>query len=281
MHLALWLRVVGLFSLLTGVQLLRTPQIQAQAQAYSHRSGMLSPRTARRGVALAYARHPYAYRLGYQARARASLVGFDAESIAAAGASLRAGELVAFPTETVYGLGADALNASAVQRIFVTKGRPNTSPLIVHVSGCEAVWELFDFAQADAEAAVDAEADVEAEADDAKGAGAVVGIGAMVGVAAGAGIGAAVGVGSSGGGSGGGGVRARAVCSALCAAFWPGPLTVIYRAAACVPSAVTAGTGFVGLRSPLHPTARALLLAAGVPVAAPSAVSLWSLRQWV
>src|SRR6266568_1917440 len=47
---------------------------------------------------------------------------------------LRAGGLVAFPTETVYGLGADASNAAAVERIFTAKGRPSTNPLIVHVA---------------------------------------------------------------------------------------------------------------------------------------------------
>ena len=47
-------------------------------------------------------------------------------------ALLRAGELVAFPTETVYGLGADALNPAAVMRIFAAKGRPADHPLIVH-----------------------------------------------------------------------------------------------------------------------------------------------------
>lgn len=50
---------------------------------------------------------------------------------------IRAGELVAFPTETVYGLGANALDAAAVQRVFDLKGRPNTSPLIVHVSSID------------------------------------------------------------------------------------------------------------------------------------------------
>jgi len=50
-----------------------------------------------------------------------------------AAALIRAGRLVAFPTETVYGLGANALDAAAVQRIFTAKGRPRTSPLIVHV----------------------------------------------------------------------------------------------------------------------------------------------------
>src|SRR5712671_4921063 len=48
---------------------------------------------------------------------------------------LRAGELVAFPTETVYGLGGDATSETAVARIFVAKGRPRFNPLILHVPG--------------------------------------------------------------------------------------------------------------------------------------------------
>src|SRR6202161_1926100 len=55
-------------------------------------------------------------------------------TIKEAGEKLRYGELVAFPTETVYGLGANALDAAAVRKIFELKGRPATSPLIVHVS---------------------------------------------------------------------------------------------------------------------------------------------------
>jgi L-threonylcarbamoyladenylate synthase len=61
----------------------------------------------------------------------------DAEGIAEAAAILRAGGLVAFPTETVYGLGADARNGEAVARIFEAKGRPSFNPLIVHVDGIE------------------------------------------------------------------------------------------------------------------------------------------------
>ncbi len=61
-----------------------------------------------------------------------------AERIAQAAALLRAGGLVAFPTETVYGLGADATNAEAVARIFVAKGRPHSDPLIVHIP--DASW---------------------------------------------------------------------------------------------------------------------------------------------
>jgi L-threonylcarbamoyladenylate synthase len=56
-------------------------------------------------------------------------------SVARAAALIREGKLVAFPTETVYGLGANALDAAAVERIFQAKGRPRTSPLIVHVDG--------------------------------------------------------------------------------------------------------------------------------------------------
>ena len=58
----------------------------------------------------------------------------DPQLIAQAVALLRAGQLVAFPTETVYGLGANALDPAAVERIFAAKGRPPTSPLIVHVA---------------------------------------------------------------------------------------------------------------------------------------------------
>ena len=53
---------------------------------------------------------------------------------------LRAGELVAFPTETVYGLGADAANPAAVAKIFAAKGRPADHPLIVHVLSAESIF---------------------------------------------------------------------------------------------------------------------------------------------
>lgn len=64
------------------------------------------------------------------------------QAIADAAAALRAGRLVAFPTETVYGLGADATNARAVAAIFEAKGRPRFNPLIVHVPSMEAVSNL-------------------------------------------------------------------------------------------------------------------------------------------
>ena len=59
-----------------------------------------------------------------------------------AAALLRAGNLVAFPTETVYGLGADAGNGQAVAGIYAAKGRPSFNPLIVHVPGVEEAERL-------------------------------------------------------------------------------------------------------------------------------------------
>jgi L-threonylcarbamoyladenylate synthase len=122
---------------------------------------------------------------------------------------LRAGRLVAFPTETVYGLGAHALDEEAVRKVFEAKGRPPANPLIVHVAGVAEARLLA--------AAWPAAADRLAER------------------------------------------------------FWPGPLTLIVPRMSHIPDMVTAGLGTVALRSPAHPVARALLAAAGIPVAAPSA----------
>ena len=138
------------------------------------------------------------------------------EGITRAATSIKAGELVAFPTETVYGLGADALQAESVKRIFQAKRRPATDPLIVHVHSYDQVSALFDFESPQ-------------------------------------------------------GAVASTLISQLCASFWPGPLTIIYKATAVVPPEVTSGTGFVGVRSPRHPIARQLLERSGACIAAPSA----------
>lgn len=122
---------------------------------------------------------------------------------------LRRGGLVAFPTETVYGLGADALSEEACAQIFAVKRRPRFDPLIVHVLGAQALEALC------------------APIDD----------------------------------------RARR----LIAAFWPGPLTLVLEKTSVVPDLVTAGEATVAVRAPSHPVARALLEAAGMPIAAPSA----------
>src|SRR5713101_1660690 len=63
-------------------------------------------------------------------------------SIKEASERIRAGELVAFPTETVYGLGANALDAAAVAKIYELKGRPPASPLIVHAASIEMARAL-------------------------------------------------------------------------------------------------------------------------------------------
>lgn len=66
------------------------------------------------------------------------------EDFAAAAGIIQRGGLVAFPTETVYGLGADALNPLAAAKIYAAKGRPSDNPLIVHIAGIEALKELSD-----------------------------------------------------------------------------------------------------------------------------------------
>lgn len=133
----------------------------------------------------------------------------DAGAIARAAAVLRAGGLVAFPTETVYGLGASALDAAAVARVFAAKGRPANNPLIVHVA---------DTADAVRVAAAWPES-----------------------------------------------------AAKLAERYWPGPLTLVLPKRPEVPDAVTAGGPTVAVRVPAHPVALALIRAAGVPVAAPSA----------
>ena len=65
----------------------------------------------------------------------------DANTVATAAQALRAGALVAFPTETVYGLGSDAQNAEAVARVYQAKGRPADHPLIVHIPSMELMGE--------------------------------------------------------------------------------------------------------------------------------------------
>jgi L-threonylcarbamoyladenylate synthase len=132
------------------------------------------------------------------------------EAIAEAGALLRAGELVAIPTETVYGLAGDATDDRAVARIFAAKDRPSFNPLIVHVAEVAAARAIVRF-------------DTRAEA--------------------------------------------------LAARFWPGPLTLVLPRAEDCPVSLLAGAGLdsLALRIPDHETARAVIAAAGRPLAAPSA----------
>jgi L-threonylcarbamoyladenylate synthase len=132
------------------------------------------------------------------------------EAIADAAACLRGGGLVAMPTETVYGLAADATSDAAVAAIYAAKERPAINPLISHVLDIDAGREHAIFGP-------------EAEM--------------------------------------------------LASAFWPGPLTLVLAAASTcrISLLARAGLNTVAVRSPSHETARALIGAAGVPLAAPSA----------
>ncbi|WP_258183110.1 L-threonylcarbamoyladenylate synthase, partial [Enhygromyxa salina] len=133
----------------------------------------------------------------------------DPAAIQRAAELLRGGELVAFPTETVYGLGAAALDPRAVAKIFAAKGRPSYNPLIVHVLDLDQARALVE--------------------------------------------------------------TWPELATRLARRFWPGPLTLVLPKRALIPDLVTAGLPSVALRAPAHPVARALLEAAGLPIAAPSA----------
>ena len=138
------------------------------------------------------------------------ILNFSDEAIGKAAELICAGEPVAMPTETVYGLAADATNAEAVARIYEAKGRPSFNPLIVHVLDLEAAERLGVFGDA---------------------------------------------------------------ARKLAEKYWPGPLTLVVPAseASGIASLVTAGLDTIAIRVPAHPAMRALLSAAGRPLAAPSA----------
>jgi L-threonylcarbamoyladenylate synthase len=134
----------------------------------------------------------------------------DKAGIAEATALLKEGGLVAFPTETVYGLGANALDDRAVARIFAAKERPRFNPLIVHVCNRAAAEKLVVF---------------------------------------------------------------NPLAAALADAFWPGALTLVLprREGSPLSELVSAGLNTAAIRAPAHSVARALIDAAGLPIAAPSA----------
>ncbi|MBI1357638.1 MAG: threonylcarbamoyl-AMP synthase [Acidobacteria bacterium] len=133
----------------------------------------------------------------------------DPAAVERAASVIRRGGLVAFPTETVYGLGADATSARAVAGIFEAKQRPSSDPLIVHLAQAAQLGEV---AQAPPPIAME-----------------------------------------------------------LAGRFWPGPLTLVLCRGASIPAVVSAGLDTVAVRVPAHPVAKALLEAARVPIAAPSA----------
>lgn len=130
-------------------------------------------------------------------------------AFAEAGALIRQGELVAFPTETVYGLGANGLDGSAVKKIYLAKGRPGDNPLILHIADLGQLAPLAS--------------------------------------------------------------ELTPMARMLAERFWPGPLTLVVKKSALIPDEVSAGLDTVAVRFPSNEYARALIRAAGVPVAAPSA----------
>ena len=137
------------------------------------------------------------------------LKGKNPKDIELAGKLLAEGNLVAIPTETVYGLAANALSADAAAAIYAAKGRPQDNPLIVHIADLQQIGPL-----------------------------------------------------------------AREIPEGvwkMAEAFWPGPLTMIVKKSDIVPDGVSGGLDTVGIRLPSHPVARAIIRAAGVPLAAPSA----------
>ena len=136
----------------------------------------------------------------------------DISAIARAAAVIRGGGLTVFPTETVYGLGGNGLDAAAAQKIYAAKGRPSDNPLIIHVA---EPADAYHYVRTDE--------------------------------------------------------VTRELYERLSKAFMPGPLTVILPKRDCVPLSTTGGLDSVAVRCPSHPVAHALIAAAGVPVAAPSA----------
>ncbi|MBQ6196929.1 MAG: threonylcarbamoyl-AMP synthase [Lachnospiraceae bacterium] len=133
----------------------------------------------------------------------------DEEIYREAGTIIREGGLVAFPTETVYGLGGNGLSGASSAKIYAAKGRPSDNPLILHIAGMEELPAL-----------------VSDIPDAAK---------------------------------------------RLAEAFWPGPMTLIFRKSSLVPPETTGGLDTVAVRMPSHPAAQRFIRAAGVPIAAPSA----------
>lgn len=133
----------------------------------------------------------------------------SSEDIYNAGKILKNGGLIAFPTETVYGLGASAYDADAAEKIYTAKGRPSDNPLIVHICEKEQIDEIAEDVTEEAKMVIDT--------------------------------------------------------------FMPGPITIILKKKNIIPKTVTAGLDTVAIRFPSHNVARALIKAAGVPIAAPSA----------
>jgi L-threonylcarbamoyladenylate synthase len=146
---------------------------------------------------------------------------------------------VAFPTETVYGLGANALNADAVLSIFKFKGRPLSDPLIVHCKDANTARQLIILEDETTFISTEINTNITTNTSESD----TLHIKSAAALA----------------------------FDLLSALFWPGPLTIVAKAVDLIPRVVTADTGFVGVRVPKHPVALTLLQTCGLPIAAPSA----------
>lgn len=135
----------------------------------------------------------------------------DCEIIKEAAGILQRGGLVAFPTETVYGLGANGLSEEACKKIYEAKGRPSDNPLILHIGDLSQINQIVE--------------------------------------------------------------EIPPLAKTIMEAFWPGPLTLIFKKKPCVPNSVTGGLDTVGVRFPSNPIAKELIKEANLPIAAPSANS--------
>ncbi|MBU3803996.1 MAG: threonylcarbamoyl-AMP synthase [Candidatus Cellulosilyticum pullistercoris] len=133
----------------------------------------------------------------------------DKENLQQAAEILKEGGLVASPTETVYGLCANALDEAAVKNIYKAKGRPSDNPLIVHIGDLDMLKPLVQ--------------------------------------------------------------EVSPIAKKLMDTFWPGPMTLIFKASDLVPKVVTGGLDTVAVRFPSHPTINKLIKTSGLPLAAPSA----------
>ena len=138
-----------------------------------------------------------------------TLIISDATALDEAAKILQKGGLVASPTETVYGLCANGLDAEAVKKIYRAKGRPSDNPLILHIADLDMLPSLVK--------------------------------------------------------------EISPIAQTLIDKFWPGPMTLIFKASDIVPKVVTGGLDTVAVRFPSHPVINKLIKASGLPLAAPSA----------
>jgi len=182
------------------------------------------------------------------------------EAIACAAEIIRAGGLVAFPTETVYGLGANALDPAAVARIYEAKQRVLNDPLIVHVAGPTVLSRLAS-ATALARPAAGPTIWPDKTGLDAQGTLDELDLSAHLLIRAL----------HESGVIGGLDTAQAAYAETLTARYWPGPLTLVLPRGTQVPANVSAGLDTVAVRMPDHPVAQALIQHAHLPIAAPSA----------